>query len=59
MFCLTLLLRKDIINYAVFYRSGVFSKKSKAKLFDCGAANVMSKVTHIGVDGDDTMFLFF
>ena len=32
--------------YAVFYRR-VFFKTSRAELFDCGVANVMSKVTQM------------
>ena len=46
---------KDV-TYACNNESGC--KDSRAKLFDCDVANVMSKVTHVGVHGVDTMFLF-
>ena len=35
-----------------------FLKKRRGELFDSGVANNMSKVTHVGLHGVDTMFLF-
>jgi len=44
--------------HAVFYRRVVFFFLSIAELFDYAVATVMSKVTHIGVHGVDTRFMF-
>ena len=35
-----------------------FFNKNRAELFECGVANDMSKVTHVGVHHINTMFLF-
>ena len=35
----------------------MFFKTSRAELFDCGLANDMSKVTHVGVHHVNTVFV--
>ena len=46
------------VSHCCHGRRVSFSKKSRAELFDCGVANDMSKVTHVGVHHVDTLFLF-
>ena len=38
-----------LFHTVLLLRKKTFFQKSRAELFDCGSANDMSKVTHVGV----------